>query len=176
MPWCLVVPVQHLAWYWLYEYSMSLRFLRTILTSFCLNCKVIWFNADKCIYFYKTIHDCIINVDFMHGPKIIFFMDKTALQLQMPWCHMTTGHQLPHWLHDLTLSVLKPEYSRTCSIPWLLMPGLLASPDHHQQLYWLYRINRISIFCLIWVLRIKKIRDIFIFPEIDLAWQVSIKK
>ena len=38
--------------------------------------------------------------------------------------------------------VLRPEYFRqTRSLPFLLMPWLLASPDHQQQLYGLCRIK-----------------------------------
>ena len=42
----------------------------------------------------------------------------------------------------LTHHMLKTEYSRTTSIPWLLMAWLLVSPGHQQQWYWLFRINR----------------------------------
>ena len=42
--------------------------------------------------------------------------------------------------------MLKPEYSRrTTSIPWLLMPRLLASPGHQQPWYWL-QDKRILVF------------------------------
>ena len=39
--------------------------------------------------------------------------------------------------------MLEPEYAgRTKSIPWLLMPWLLASPGHQQPWYWLCMISR----------------------------------
>ena len=43
----------------------------------------------------------------------------------------------------LTLNVQEPSYlGFISSIPWLLMPWLLASPGHQQPWYWLYRIVR----------------------------------
>ena len=41
--------------------------------------------------------------------------------------------------------MLKPKYFETTkSISWLLMPWLLASPEHRQLWYWLYMINMSS--------------------------------
>ena len=76
--------------------------------------------------------------------------------------HVNTHSIEERWLSsDLILLVLKPEYSgQTRSIPWLLMPWLLASPGHHHPWYWLCRINgpcppwgRISTTCVTSVLR-----------------------
>ena len=50
---------------------------------------------------------------------------------------------------NLTLLVLRLGYARkTRSIPWLLMPWLLASPGHQQPWYWLLN-DRIGP-CLLW--------------------------
>ena len=43
----------------------------------------------------------------------------------------------------LTCMVLRLEYSgKSRSIPWLMMPWLLALPGHRQPWHWLYKINR----------------------------------
>ena len=43
----------------------------------------------------------------------------------------------------LVILVLRLKYSeRTRSIPWLLMPWLLASPGHQHPRYWLSRTNK----------------------------------
>ena len=39
------------------------------------------------------------------------------------------------------LAQMREHCKRTRSIPFLLMPWLLASPGHQRQWYWLYRIN-----------------------------------
>ena len=48
------------------------------------------------------------------------------------------------WMWSLTLVVLRLEYysKRTKSIPWLLMPWLLALPGHEQPWLWNCKINR----------------------------------
>ena len=48
-----------------------------------------------------------------------------------------------NWCTKLSVLLRKPEYSgRNKSIPWLLIPWLLASPVHQKPLYSLCRINR----------------------------------
>ena len=51
----------------------------------------------------------------------------------------------------LIFQVLWPKYSyshRTRPMPWLMMPWLLASPEHHQPWYWLCKTNRSLAFVM----------------------------
>ena len=59
------------------------------------------------------------------------------------WSLVTKSLPVPvHFVMYSTFLVLKTRCSRiTRSIPWLLMPWLLASPGHKHTLYWICRIK-----------------------------------
>ena len=96
-------------------------------------------NVHMCARFcYNVVHCGILNwciVGFV-------WIDDGFIDWQ--WAITKTGHDQYLWSHagllghnELTLSVLKTEYSGvTRSIPWLLMPWLLASPGHQKPCYW----------------------------------------
>ena len=83
----------------------------------------------------------------------------------------------------VTFLVLKLEHSgRSWSIPWLLMPWLLALPGHQQPWYWLNKINKSSTatrkdfysLCHLNFARWKKKYPYFLcFLKTNSAWQGS---
>ena len=73
---------------------------------------------------------------------------KSINFLSFMWINDISAKNRANFLHsnsacyELTTDVLRSEYSRTRSIPLLLMSWLLVSPGHQQPWYWLHKIDR----------------------------------
>ena len=81
------------------------------------------------------------NVIGIHGREML---SKMLSEYMAEKCYQSADRHIHHVVcHNshVTPLLVKLEYGRiTMSIPWMLMPWLLASPGHQQPRYWLYRI------------------------------------
>ena len=96
---------------------------------------IIWTNVDS-----TSLRHWVIN----HNDTWIDTNDN-LIQENMVENNACKWHQSEIDENELTPVVLKLEYSAiNRSMPWLLMPWLLASPGHQQPWYWQYRIKATS--------------------------------